>query len=75
MKIVRVVVLALALSGCASQQYWVRSNATIQQGASDLSACRISTSQASTQQVYSAAELESPCMIAKGYALSDSPPR
>lgn len=65
---------ALVLTGCVTQQYWVRPGSGVQQVAADLQECRLSTSKALTQQVYTADQLEGPCMVAKGYSLSNRPP-
>lgn len=67
-------IVVLCLAGCATQQYWVRPATNIQQTAKDLSDCRMATTKENSQQVYTAQELESPCMVAKGYGLSDQPP-
>ena len=63
------------LAGCAApkQEYWNRPDTRLQQTAADLSECRMRVVQGQ-QQVYTARELESPCMVSKGYALSDHPP-
>lgn len=73
----RVFVLAVlgVLTSCAApkQQYWTRPSTGLQQTASDLSECRMRVVQGQ-QQVFTARQLEEPCMVAKGYALSDRPP-
>ncbi len=62
------------LTACAAhQQYWVRPETGIKQTAADLSECRIAANNGG-QKVFSARELETPCMVAKGYDLSNSPP-
>jgi uncharacterized lipoprotein YajG len=65
-------IIAALLSGCA-HQYWVKDNTNMQSTAADLHDCRVQTHQA--RDKYSAAELEQPCMIAKGYRLSPRPPK
>lgn len=66
--------IALALTGCVTPtQYWVRPNTNNQQTAKDLYDCRQAARSTSTQQVFTAMELEAPCMGAKGYALSTKP--
>lgn len=62
-----------ALTGCAHQQYWVRTGTDLRQTASDLNECRLAAN-AGGQKVFSPLELESPCMVSKGYALSSKPP-
>jgi hypothetical protein len=69
-----VLVMAAALSACGPRtQYWVKSGTGITTTAADLSACRIAANSGG-QKVFSALEMESPCMVAKGYHLSPTPP-
>ena len=68
------VVVLCGLQGCAAQQYWARAGTDLRQTASDLHACRISAN-AGSQRVYSGLELEAPCMTAKGYGLTPTPPK
>lgn len=63
---------AMLTIGCATQQYWVKQQISIQQTSADLSECRIQANQGG-QKVFSAMELEFPCMVAKGYQLSNKP--
>lgn len=60
------------LAGCA--QYYNRADADIQQTSKDLTDCRMKAAQGGAQQIYSAAQLEIPCMVGKGYNLSYTPP-
>jgi hypothetical protein len=60
------------LSGCAMQKYWVQPGKNLQQTSVDLYECRKTGLQAGV--AYTGFELEAPCMTAKGYRLSDSPP-
>lgn len=69
-----IVILAALLAGCAHVQYWNRADTNLQQTSSDLNECRLAAN-AGGQKVFSAIELESPCMVSKGYALSRNPPR
>ncbi|MGH6889980.1 MAG: hypothetical protein ACREHF_12425 [Rhizomicrobium sp.] len=64
----------LSLAGCSTQQYWARPATDLKTTATDLEACRLGAN-AGGQKVFSAAELEQPCMVAKGYQLSDAPPQ
>ena len=66
-----VCLLVLVLSGCT--QYWDESDANLQQTAKDLSDCRVQGSQGG-QKVFTAMQIEGPCMTAKGYTLSNQPP-
>jgi hypothetical protein len=73
----RILVLAVGLSACVSpplQQYWFNPKRTLQETGADLFNCRQSARQTSTQQIYTAMELEAPCMTAKGYLLVDGQP-
>lgn len=66
--------LALALmllTGCV--QYWVKPETSLQQTAADLHDCRLQANQGG-EKVYGAMDMEAPCMTAKGYALSHTPP-
>lgn len=68
-------VVGLALLGCApTQMYWVKQGVGIQATSKDLFECRQTARQDSERQVYTALELEKPCMGAKGYTLSEKPP-
>jgi hypothetical protein len=67
------VLLVGLLASCASVQYWVHPNKNLQETAADLHACRLAAQPIGSKQVYSAAELEQPCMAAKGYVLSNKP--
>lgn len=67
--------LAASLAGCApTQMYYVKSGVGLQQTAKDLHECRQTARATSERQIYTARELEGPCMGAKGYLLSDKPP-
>lgn len=70
------VVLSFVLfAGCASQLYWVQPGKNIREISADLLECRRTTQPLGGSQVYSAADLERPCMVAKGYGLSNTPPK
>lgn len=69
---VALVLCALA-TGCASQQYWVQKGKTLQEISADLYQCRVSSQPIGGKQVFSAAELEQPCMVARGYTLGNRP--
>lgn len=66
--------LAFGLAGCAHPLYWSKPDTGMQQTAADLSACRVQAN-AGGGKVFSAKEMETPCMVAKGYALGKVPPR
>lgn len=67
--------LVSLMAGCATpQQYWVNSQKTLQETGKDLFDCRQAARSTSQQQIYTALELEAPCMTSKGYRLSDKPP-
>jgi hypothetical protein len=66
-----VTALALVLAGCVQQQYWAKPGAGIQQTSADLYDCRKTGINAGV--AYTGLELESPCMMSKGYALQDHP--
>ena len=67
--------LALTLAGCApTQMYYVKSGVGLQQTAKDLHECRQTARATSERQIYTALELEGPCMGAKGYVMSEKPP-
>jgi hypothetical protein len=63
--------------GCASPQlYWFQPGKNLRETSADLLECRRSTQPPGGSQVYSAAQLERPCMAAKGYEISKtSPPK
>lgn len=69
-----VVAAAAVLAACSQTRYWSRDNASLQQVATDLADCRMKANQGG-EKVFSAIELESPCMVSKGYALSTVPPK
>lgn len=71
-RVIALAVLAISLAGCVAQQYWIKPGVGMQQTATDLYACRQTGVNAG--YVYSAMEMEQPCMVSKGYALSSSPP-
>jgi hypothetical protein len=74
MRLIFLVLLgAVVTLGCAHQQYWGKQDADIRQTAGDLQDCRLAAN-AGGQKVFSAMELEGPCMAAKGYELRNSPP-
>lgn len=60
--------IGLLAAGCAPTQYWVKPGIGAQQTAKDLGECR---SGAGNVQVM--ANVENPCMVGKGYALSSTP--
>jgi len=63
------------VASCATpQQYWVNPQKTLQETGKDLFDCRQAARSTSQQQIYTALELEAPCMTGKGYRLSDKPP-
>ncbi len=64
--------LSFGLVGCT--QYWVKPGTNLQDTAKDLSDCRVQANQGG-QKVFSAQEMEAPCMTAKGYSLSNRPPK
>jgi hypothetical protein len=67
--------LVSLMAGCATpQQYWVNPQKTLQETGKDLFDCRQAARSTSQQQIYTALELEAPCMTSKGYRLSDKPP-
>ena len=71
------ILAALSLAGCMSPpkpEYWVKPGATLQGTGTDLSECRIAGNSGG-QKVFSARELESPCMASKGYTLSTTLPK
>jgi hypothetical protein len=60
-------------SGCASQQFWVKEGIDLKRTAAELEDCRLKANEGG-QKVFSAQELEGPCMVAKGFKLSTTPP-
>ena len=64
---------AAGLSACSTIDYWNKSGTGAQQTSADLYECRTSANQGG-QKVYSAADIEHPCMMARGYSLSKTPP-
>jgi hypothetical protein len=66
--------IAASLGGCATTEYWYQNGVSLQKTAADLNECRISANQGG-QKVFTARELETPCMAAKGYSLSTTPPK
>jgi len=69
-----IIFISLFIAGCASPDYWMQPGKTLRETASDIHGCRVS-SQPGGQQVFSARELEFPCMIAKGYNIGKTPPK
>jgi len=70
----RALALLLLLGACSHQLYWVKDGTSGQATAADLYECRTKTAASVPgQAVYTAAELERPCMAAKGYHLSKTP--
>lgn len=65
--------LGLCATGCVTTEYWLQDGVSLKKTAADLSDCRHEANQGG-QKVFSARELESPCMVAKGYRLSPIPP-
>ncbi|MBX7147029.1 MAG: hypothetical protein K1X44_06955 [Alphaproteobacteria bacterium] len=63
---------SLLLAGCT--QYWTKPNTNRQETAKDLSDCRIQANQGNAK-IYTAEQLETPCMVGKGYNLSYNPPK
>lgn len=65
----------LILPGCIT--YWSKPGMNIQQTAQDLNECRLEASRANTggRPAFTAQEMEGPCMLAKGYNLSYTPPQ
>lgn len=61
------------IAACSTTQYWVQPGKTLQETAADLHACRLAAQPQGSRQVYTAMELEQPCMAAKGYSLSPTP--
>lgn len=71
-------VLMCLAGGCATapaQQYWFSPKRTLQQTSADLFACRQVARTTSDNQMYSALEMEAPCMTAKGYMLVTGVPQ
>jgi hypothetical protein len=66
-------VMAALISGCSSTQYWVKPGTDLRTTAADLEACRLAANNGG-QKVFTAQQLESPCMVSKGYELSSKPP-
>lgn len=64
--------LLTVLSACASTQYWVKPGTGVQETSKDLSDCRAGANAGGNPQL--AWQVEQPCMVGKGYALSDRPP-
>lgn len=65
------------VASCATppaQQYWFNPQKSLQETGKDLFDCRQAARSTSQQQIYTALELEAPCMTGKGYRLSDKPP-
>lgn len=63
----------LLITSCAARpMMWVKDNTTEQKTAAALHACRMEANQGG-QKVFSAMELEGPCMSAKGYRLEPMP--
>jgi len=69
------IIIAMSLSACAYQQYWVRPGTNLQQTSTDLLECRLKANQGDGgQKVVSTTGIEYPCMGSKGYTLSMYPP-
>lgn len=66
--------LALVLAGCAHPLYWSKPGTGVQETAADLLACR-TQGNAGGQKVFSARQMEEPCMVAKGYVMGRTPPK
>lgn len=64
------------LTACAQQMYWNKPGMSIEKTSKDLLACRMEGAKANQggHIIYSAQEIESPCMVAKGYKLVATPP-
>ena len=74
MKTIITAILCLMLAACAAPiKYWNRDATNLRQTAADLNECRLAANQGG-QKVFSAIELEYPCMQAKGYRLAYTPP-
>jgi len=71
-KVLTILLCILLLSGCVQTQYWVKEGVNLQHTAKDLHNCRLQANQGG-EKVYTALELEAPCMTAKGYNLSNTP--
>lgn len=80
-KIIKIIFFSSALLyaalfvGCATQLYWVQPGKNLRETSVDLLECRRAAQPRGGSQVYSAADLERPCMAAKGYGLSKTPPK
>lgn len=72
-----VIAVVCLLTACAQQMYWNRPGVSIEKTSKDLLACRMEGAKANQggHIIYSAQEIESPCMVAKGYELSATPPQ
>ena len=66
-------VTSAVVVGCASTNYWTQAGVGVQVTARDLSECRMAGNQGG-QKIFSAQEIESPCMASRGYKLSKTPP-
>jgi len=67
------ILAAVLLAGCAHTLYWSKPGVGVQETAAELSACRLAAN-AGGQKVFSARQLEEPCMVAKGFVLGRKPP-
>lgn len=67
------ILTVVALTGCATQQYWNRDGTNLRQTAADIHDCRMSANQGG-QKVFGPVDMEHPCMVARGYRLSNTPP-
>jgi uncharacterized protein YceK len=71
--LVSAIAVLILISGCSSQKYWVKPGTGFRQTGTDLAACRVAADQGG-QKAFSGFQLEAPCMVGKGYNLSDHPP-
>ena len=62
--------LTLGVSGCV--QYWSQPGVDLKQTSADLHDCRMEANKGG-QKVFTARELEMPCMASKGYDITYSP--
>lgn len=72
MRILCVLSVAFLATACAQLQYWTKPGVGQVELNTDLSACRVEGNSGG-QKVFTAQELEQPCMYAKGYHLVDKP--
>jgi hypothetical protein len=71
MKKILFIASLLLLNGCA--MYWTKPGNNLKQVSKDLLDCRLQANQGG-EKIYQPMEIEGPCMTAKGYMLSYTPP-